>query len=654
MKSLKWLLILSLLVVSFANVSQQAIAAGGTSDQLVMQLKSSVMIHNGVTWKSAQPLTLEKGTTFVALSSIAARYGYNLTYDAKTKESVAVGKSHELHFKIGSTTVYGDGKPVKASAAPYILKGSLMVPLRVWAQLTESTFTVAGAKMTLSWNVVKLPTANFEVQPTEIYAGDTTVTYIDRAFNPSGQPFVEDRWEGKMDVFPEAGTYTITRQVQDTNGQWSAPYSVVIEVKPQNQPPVADFSTEKVQYRIGEKVIYTDLSTDDENAIVRSTWKGNDDVFFEPGEKSITLEVQDKHGLTSSITKTITVTNEVLYTRDEYNKLFTAVGDKFAVDGSSVLQIPLLPYTIQSESAQMVRSNSPEILLGEGIAYQAQLTGQVRFMFHNQNEAGYPVKIYLIATNNNSEPVTVSTSSTGIGGPDPYVVNSAKMSAIRYMQSLADDPSPTSVTIRPHQTVKLLPEISKVPLKQMDVFTAYADLYSDQELQYQVVVVAAPKDPIAALPSLSVLERNDVHVRGTFNKANRVIEMDDTLGDKAGRILIGDNKIDRYIDGIDETSGELELNVGNFGVLYKMKLTHVAPHTLIALNPRGGLYTGAFLVNGQVVPATNTSVLKNSNDAVVLYRTGDSEESVEIVFTNAAGSNLPVTMLFMPLPPLRY
>jgi PKD repeat protein len=654
MKFLKWLLILSLFIIPMAKFSDQTASAAVVSDHLVLTVNTNVMVYNGKVWKSAQPLTAMKGTSFVALSGIAPRYGYMLSYDSAKKESIATSSSHVIRFKLGSAIAYIDNKPVRAQAAAYVSNNSLMIPLRTWAQLTESSLSVTGSKVTLTWSVVKLPTANFDVQPKEIYAGQTYVTYVDQSTNPANLPFVDDRWEGKMDIFPDPGTYTITRQVQDVSGQWSNPFTVTVNVKAPNQPPVADFTTEKQQYRIGEDISYNDLSYDDENAIIRRTWSGNDKVFFEPGDKVVSLEVEDRHGLTHKVTKTITVTDEVLYTRDEYSRLFTEIGDKFPIDGASVLKMTAIPYTIQNEDAQLVRSNSPETLLQEGIAYNAQITGQVRFMIHNLNKIGYPVKMYIIATNNNSTTANVSTSSFGMGGPDPYVVNTGKLSTVRYLNSLADNPAPKWKTIRPGKSEIILDDISKVALKQNDVLSAYGDVYSDQVLEYSIVVVRAGIDPIAVLPSLSVMDRNDVHVRGTFNNANRTIEINDTLGVEPQRITLGDRKMDTYLDGIDETSGQLELNLGNFGVLYRLKLPHVAPHTLIALNARGGYYTGAFMVNGRVVTVTNSSILKDNTEAAVLYRTGDTEESLDFVFTLAAGSNLPLAMMFLPLPGLRW
>lgn len=659
MKSLKWLLILSFLLMPLtygglttANAEGIDLAAAQT-DRLDLTMGSTDMVHNGMMYKSAQPVMNVNGRTFIPFSSIAARYGYKISYDAKTKESKAKNDTHELVFKMSSGFAYRDGVLTKLTGAPFIQNGYLMVPLRSWGEMADSTIAVVGKTITLKWSSIVIPpkpTANFEVQPGVIYAGQTNVFYIDRSTNPTGMPFVDEKWEGKMDVFPEAGTYVVTHQVEDTNGVWSDPYSLTITVKAPNMPPVADFKTEKPQYRIGEEVLYTDLSTDDENAIVSSTFSGNDKVFFEPGDKNVSLTVVDKHGLSTTITKTVTVTNDVLYTKDEYYRLFTSTGSNFAIDGASVPKMPAINYTINSVPSQMVRSNSPETLIQEGIAYQAQLTGQVRFMFHNVNSVGYKVRIYLLATNNNSTPVNLNTSSIGIGGPDPTVGNVAKMSTARYLASYNSNPSPKWKTVRPHQTIEVLPDISKTALKPSDVLSAYADVFSDQELQFTVVVVADGKDPIAALPNLQVMPRDGKHVRGTFFNADRTINIDETLGNTEQRIVIGDKTIDKTLDGIDETSGQLEYNNGNFGVLYRFHLAHVAPRTLIALNPRGGIYTGSFMINGQVVSAS----MQNNAQATVMYRTGNYEESVDIVFTLAGGSNLPIAMTFLPLPELRW
>ncbi|WP_219836227.1 stalk domain-containing protein [Paenibacillus sp. R14(2021)] len=666
MKLLKWLLVVSFLLLPFTSAAASNLASAeglgqadpaSATDKLVLTMGSTKMIHNGVTYTSAQPVAAIKGRTFIPFSSIAARYGYKISYDAKQKASIAKNDQHELVFKVGSAIATRDGVQVQLTGAAYISKGYLMVPLRSWGEMADSTIAVVGNQITLKWSTVVIPpkpTADFEVQPAEIYAGQTIVTYVDHATNMTGLPLMNERWDGRMDMFPAAGTYTITREVEDSNGVWSDPFSVTVTVKPPNLPPVADFSTDKPQYRIGENVTYTDLSTDDENAIVRSTFTGNDKAFFEPGDKLVTLVVEDKNGMTSTVTKTITVTSQVLYTKDEYDRLFTATGDIYAVDGASVLNFPAYAYKIVSEPAQMVRSNSPETLLQEGIEYRAQLTGKVRFMFHNVNNIGYPVTIHLLATNMGSSAASYSKSASGMGGPTASPELAGKLSTSRYLTSLASNPTPQWSTIQPGQTIEVLPDIAKTPIKQGESLSSYVDAYSDKELLYNIVVTAVGKDPIAELPNLAVMPRYDKHVRGTFNNADRSIDIDEQLGASPQRIMFGDKGgADSILDGIDETTGELEYNRGNYGVLYRLHLSHVAPRTLISLNARGGLYTGAFLVNGQLVTVANNQALRSNAQSAVMYRTGENEEAIDIVFTIASGSNLPIAMTFTPLPQLR-
>ncbi|MBB3109148.1 PKD repeat protein [Paenibacillus phyllosphaerae] len=654
MKSMKWLLSLALLFVPLGGVinADRAVAVGAASNRLTLQINSKVMDKNGVQSLAAQPVTVKSGTSFIPLKSVANQYGYKVAYDVKTKEAVVTTSLHVFRFKDGRKTITQDGKAVTAPLAPYSQNGSFMVPIRTWSTLTDSKLALTGKTISLTWSTQ--PTADFSVQPEKIYAGETFVTYVDRSTTTTGTPYVAERWEGKMDVFPQAGTYTITRVVQDSSGVWSDPYSVTIQVLAPNQAPVADFSTEQETYRIGEQVIYTDLSYDDENAIVKRTWSGKEDVFFEAGVKTVQLEVEDSHGLKGTVVKTITVTDEVLYTKNEYDMLFTEQGKKYTINGASVLNYPVISYTYQSNMAQMVRSNSPETLITEGIAYDDMLSGEVSFMFHHLNKIGYPVKIYLLATNKSGVVANVSTGASGIGGPDVYISNTGKLSTARYLQAIADNKAPTVTTIRPNQTVILYQDLNKVPVKPEQTVTAYVDLNSDQELHYQVVVVAADKDPIALLPSLTLMDRYDIHTRGTFYNASRTIDITEPLGSTPSRLVLGDGKNDPYLIGMDAVTGKNEVNVGNFGVMYKMTLNHVAPNTLIALNPRGGHYAGAFLVNGKLVYVTKDSILKDNTEAAVLYRTGSTEESVELVFTIAAGGNLPLAMLFLPMPGLKY
>ncbi|CAM4234495.1 stalk domain-containing protein [Paenibacillus tarimensis] len=654
MKSLKWLLVLSLLIISVQLSSAEPAAARSGGSILQMKKNSDVLFFNGNEMKAAQPVTIIEGSAYLPLRGIAAPFGYTLSYDKKTRESVAKGGSKEIRFKAGSSVIKINGASVQGPGPAYNQKGFLMVPIRMWSNLTGSTITAKSGNITITWSTV--PVATFKVSPDIIYAGQTKVTFEDLSSSNGPYKIIDERWEGRQEYYESAGSYVITRWVMDENGTWSEPYSVTITVRTPNQPPVADFATEKPTYRIGEQVTYIDRSYDDENAITRREWTGNEPVFFEPGEKRVTLEVEDQHGMVNVVTKLVTVTEEVLYTREEYNQLYTPAGAKYEINGAKVLDYEIVKHSFHNEPSQMVRSNSPEQWLTTGIAYQDDLTGKTRFMFHNRNSTGYNVKMYLLATNINGTVAQVGTGPIGIGGPTTYVSTAGRQSVTRYLQALNENAPYTYESLRPGETKIVASDLAKAPIKDTQVFSAHVDMMSDQPIRYQIVVVRENEDPVTAVKSMQLMSRDEHHVRGTFYNAERVIDGAevDGLGRKPQRIVLGDKKVDTYLDGIDNTTGGLEWNTGNFGVLYKMKLTNVAPRTLIGINARGGHYAGAFSVNGKVVGAPQTGILNNNGETVVLHRTGNVPETVEIMFVLASGSNLPINMLFTPLPDIRW
>ncbi|WP_020615122.1 stalk domain-containing protein [Paenibacillus daejeonensis] len=648
MKSFKWLLVMSMLAIPLSGAPAPATAEGTGGNQLQLKKNSKIMIHNGTEVEAAQPIIFKDGASFAPLTGFAKVFGFQTSYIAETKESIASNGDIEYRFVPGSAIIKVNGEEVNSSGPVHILNGSLMVPIRTWSELSGATLSLVGGDMVLKW--AQEASAEFEVQPGRIYAGETSVTYIDKAVHPEGLDFVDELWEGREDIFMQPGQYTITRSLMDEAGVWTEPYSVTIQVELPNQPPVADFTTDKTQYRIGEKIVYTDMSTDDNDDIVDTKWTNQKHAFFEDGNHPVTLEVTDGEGLKHSVTKNITVTTEVLYTKEEFGRIYTQPGDLYETTGSAVLDYRSIDFTPVDQPAQMIRSNSPETLTEPGIVYDDQVRGDTRFLIYNDNAAERNFKIYVLATNNNASRVDIDITAYGKGGPHQYSTNAGKMSTLRYLNSYADPSKYDSMSLAPGETKVVLPEMSEIAIKPKQVFSSYFDVSHTANVRYRVVVVEEKDNPIQTLSSLRNLPVDNKHTRGTFQAADRVIELNKLMGTEDSRLVIGDGKIDKYLYGIDAMSGDLMLNIGNFGVIYKLVLPRVAPNTMIALNARGGHYTGGFLVNGEMVEVTKYSILKDSNQVGVLHRTGNTEERVEILFTLASGSNLPINMLFLPIP----
>lgn len=622
-----------------------------SSNQLILYMNSAKMVQDGQIYTATQPMTVKDGVSYVAIRSLVNRVGLQFYYDTATKETVITQGAQVLRFKTDSKVYTVNGEPKQMKGPAFQQKNVFMVPLTSITQALNIPYTVDNVNKTVILDLVSKPVASFTTKPsTDIYATQTQVTYLTQSSSPRGLPIVNERWEGRQDVFQEPGTYTITYSVQDSSGQWSDPYSQTITVKPQNQPPVAMFTTDKKEYMMGEKITYTDLSTDDENRIQKREWVNNKLAFFEPGEKEISLTVTDQLGLTSTYTQTVTIKNETLYEEDDFNKLFTPYGDLYEFDGSEVPQMETVPASVTSGPRLLIRANSPERVLQDGIVYQEIGTGSQRILAHYVNETGRNVKMYIVATNNNILPATINVEASGFGGPSPFATAAGKLGTMRYLQSLTDGTKRSTTVLNPGESRVILPDLSAIKMKPDEVISLLSDLNSDQPVQYTVIMVEESADPLVAFQTLPKLDKDGIHNRGTYMDADRTVEYAEEVGRKAQRIVIGDNNVDPNLTGTDGIDGSAASNAGNFGVLYKIRLTNVAPYSLITFNPRGGLYSGYAMVNSQIIAVANNSGVRAPNENSVLYRTGHMAESVEIYFTAAAGSNLPVNLLVQPLP----
>lgn len=618
---------------------------------LVLRRDSSLLLHNGAEYRMPLPTTVIKGVTYVPARALADRARIAISYDAKTKTYTFTQGKIEVRLTPGKASYTVNG--VKRQGSPAIVeKGTLMVPVRQFVQPFGFTMIADPKGREIRLTRMVLPVAAFALTTDHVHAGETEVGYVDQASHPIGLRIVDERWEGRQERFDQPGTYVVTRWVQDETGAWSEPYSVIVNVLPPNQPPRAFFTTDKLTYKMGEWIEYQDLSSDDENRIVETEWIGAENGFFEPGEKTVTLRVTDAHGLTAEYTRTIVITDELLYTKDQFPVVYGKPGDKYTFNGAFVPELPQVSYTIHEYGQTLIRSNSPESIVQDGIYYMDEAAGEIRLMLHHHNRTLGSKRMYVIVTNPNEMPANVYVDRVGIGGPSSYVTTSGKVAVGRYLESrLVYTPS-RRTELQPGESRIIIPELSENPLRSEQVITLFADVRTDAAVRFTIVVVGADDDVFARLPELPVLDWDGKHVRGTFERPSRIIVANQLVGGEMARMVLADKVIDPRLNGVDPLTGSVVANDGNYGVLYVVKLNRVMPNTGIVINPRGGHYGGAFTVNGQVVYATSNSILRNPNEAAILYKTGSEVESVEIIFTPAPGSNLPINLLLIPLTPV--
>jgi len=146
------LLALSLAACSLYAGSDSLQAQSGADNRLVLTEGQKEIVLNGRRLPLAQPFVLKNGIPYAPLTGIARAYGYKVSYDAAGKQSVAASPTDEFRFRPGSRVVAANGKPFSGKAQAYALKGSLMIPLDTWAELTGSRVVSSGAKTVLEWD----------------------------------------------------------------------------------------------------------------------------------------------------------------------------------------------------------------------------------------------------------------------------------------------------------------------------------------------------------------------------------------------------------------------------------------------------------------------------------------------------------------------
>lgn len=633
-----------------SDAEPRAISADSSVGKLILVMNSDQTQMNGQTYVSPRPTTVRQGVSYVGLRFMTERLGGTITHDAASGETVVRVRGAELRYRNGSAEYVVDGEKRSLRGAVYADRYHMMVPFTSIATALKLRYTVQGKSIVV--DLADKPVARFEVSARTIETGQT-IEYTTSGYSPQGLAIVDERWEGWQSSFDAPGTYTISYTVQDETGVWSDPYTITIEVEAPHVPPVAEFRTDKTTYRMGEPIRYIDESTAGSDTIVDRKWDNGKPAFFEPGMQTVTLTLKDKRGATSQFSTAILITEERLYTEEEFGLRYAPPGTNMPIDSVPVLQLDALPYSYTTEPETLFRSSGPESVFADGVLYEDVIEGDTRLLLHHKNRMDQRTKLYLIAENTGTQTAELRLTGEGLAGPTVHAEIAGRMSLSRYLAAEAAGGGPT-IRLAPGERVLLFDSLTQAKsLAPGDIVTFTGSVKTKGQIRYASLMVGERVDPLEALDSLPRLDPRESIVRGTFADANRVFRYDGSLGGRPQRLSLTDNSADPFQSGTDGIHGGSAVNSGNYGLMYKLQLNNVAPNTVIAFNPRGGLYVGAVRVNGEVVGFSHLGMASATREASVLYRTGDRAEAVELWISPSAGSNLPFALLFLPVPEAR-
>jgi hypothetical protein len=418
--------------------------------------------------------------------------------------------------------------------------------------------------------------------------------------------------------------------------------------------PVARFSTDKREYRIGEPVKIVEYSYDpDGNGIVAERWTGKEEAYFSPGIKTLSLLVINNKGISSEVfTQQIKVVGDVLFSQRDYALRFFNIGRTFP--DSDVLTYPTIAPFRDDDTTALLLSDSPEDPDRSGLMYEDTVNGAARLIAYHTNNASGTARLLVLATNLENFGVTTKINRFGETSATTVVATLGRASLLDFLtsqgrESLNLEPGQSaplyfSNPLEPGQGLNLMFDLETSGRVQLSVFFIEENLIASS-LPY----VNTP-EVLTTLRSLPALSRDPNHQRGTFYGAIRSLRLDlsRVSVQQPAKIIIGDGNMDQHLVGRDALTGDTMVLKGNFGVTYKISLEN-AIGTVGAIVPRGGPYAGAVRVNGAYTALPDSGVLYRKDLPILLYRALEGKldnNRMELEFVPASGSYLPVNFLF--------
>ncbi|GAA5513766.1 hypothetical protein Dcar01_02511 [Deinococcus carri] len=543
-----------------------------------------------------------------------------LTLGLTALPAAAVG-AVQLSFTPDQTAAYVNGEAAQFSAPPRLLNGRTMVPLREAAALLGQSLVEAGGQVQLGRLTVD-PVGNTAFLAGAPQPGGSVVTVGTTLY--VSVRLLADALNANLSVDDGGRSLTLTALREGGN-----PLS-----------PQARFSTDKGTYAPGERIIFTDYPFDPDGAdITARKWTGRQDVYFQPGTYTVTLQVTNSRGLQSQpYSRTIRVEGAPVDTPLSYALKYAEPGDRFPdplVSGYPA--VTALP--VPSASYPLLFSDSPEVPTQSGVLYQDTVSGRARLLAYHLNALARPARLYILARNLEPRAVEVRTERLGETAPTRIEGLLGQVTLLDYFASTGGH----SLTLAPGQSAAVY---ASPTLNAGSGVNVMQDLTASGRVELTFVMLEEGLPPSAqVVQQLPYLQPDGRHVRGTFPNAVRSLRVN--LTTLPARLIIGDGQVDPALTGTDMLTGRPQRLSGNYGVLYDLEVSGVAG-TAVAFSPRGGLYRGA--MNIEDGPITQTIKLPRSGNAltpdqpVLLWRA--QSDRLNIDFVPASGSNLPISLVF--------
>ncbi|VBB05459.1 Hypothetical protein LUCI_0669 [Lucifera butyrica] len=320
-----------------------------------------------------------------------------------------------------------------------------------------------------------------------------------------------------------------------------------------------------------------------------------------------------------------------------------------------VLKLPEWPVLTSSYGGTLLLSDSPETAPADGILYQDTVSGNVRLFVYNVNGTSKPKKIVVLLENSGPKNAHVIVYQHGFAGPSENYMDVGKTAQADYLAGgglyRTEVPAGDSAYLDRH--------LNDVVVKPNMLINGIYDFLTDRPVKVSVLMLPVHADAGRYIRHAKILPADAQHLRGTFEGPNRLLipeQVYNPADKQMFALTLADNKIDRYLTGVDATDGSPVVNYGNYGVMYKLFIPSDYPGKMaFFLNPRGGSYAGFIGLKYRHVKlpsiATPSGRLALGDEKMTdfapvgVYEGG---QSLWFTFSPPGASNLPVKLIVIP------
>lgn len=337
--------------------------------------------------------------------------------------------------------------------------------------------------------------------------------------------------------------------------------------------------------------------------------------------------------------------------------------------------LPELPVDINPDGGpQFLLSNTPECFSeGNGIALREEVqSGFVRlFLYHVPTPGEERRTISAVIENLGNTPLALRFEHRGRPSPGKNHPSIARNALAQFFNS------------KPDKSVRRIPAKGAAPLDTAldfqsaddgELVHAFYEFEINQPARVTVFQRGFEDSSLTVLTNLSKLAltfTNNGAGRGQFNTCDFLVTnapgflLDTANG--SSQLILADGRRDAWLRGRDALTGQTTTNAGNFGTLYRIRLTRASSDgrslavmmcqpTPLAENC-GGLTAvvkvSKGLMPGGVVTLPHDRVtFGGTNQAVILQRFGPmpkgETETIQIVYSPPGACCLPTPILFVP------